>query len=140
MPVPASMPLTAASVAVVTMMTVAGWRAAVKGSPPAINRLAAAVVADHHSLPGDTAAAVAATGIAGSTSAAAAVSGLSGGWRHDREASSQSEEGKDRFHGVGMVSLFCQAALIAAAPSDVSGLAVIHPVLEKLYPPPVQTL
>lgn len=108
----------------------AGRRAAVKDCPPTVDRLATAIIANHHPLAGDASATVSAAGIGGSTTATGAVSGLSGGWRHDRKANSQSEEGKDRFHRVGMVLLFCQAALVAATLSDVSRLASIQPTVE----------
>lgn len=126
MAVPAS--ITAAAVAVVVIA--ARWRTAVKRCPPTVDRLATAIIANHHPLAGDASATVSAAGIGGSTTATGAVSGLSGGWRHDRKANSQSEEGKDRFHRVGMVLLFCQAALVAATLSDLSRLASIQPTVE----------
>ena len=97
MSVPATMPVAAATVTMTPSVAImAGRSTAVKGSPPTVDRLAAAVVADHHPLTGDTATAASAAGVTGGASAASAVSSLGSGRRHDRKASSQCEESNQK--------------------------------------------
>jgi hypothetical protein len=120
-----SMPMSAT---VPATMSVAGSTVVIR-TPPVIDWLPTAVIANDHALAADPGTAVAAAGVR-STGVAAAVTSLSGNRSHNGKAGSEGENGEECFHGVGLVG--CCSRTLAAALTDGAFAFLFR--MESLFP------